>query len=186
MNISLKHLPNILTVSRAIAGIVVPLLLIEERAEPRFIAFVVFTFAAITDWIDGYLARRMIGLSVLGRMLDPVADKLLIGGTLLALVSVNNAGIPVMIPALAILLRELFVSGLREFSAENNFTLNVTRLAKYKTTFQFIALGLVIIFPLYRDQPYLYEITVAGLYITTLLTLVTGTDYFIKAYRHVG
>ena len=91
-----------------------------------------------------------------------------------------------MIPALVILLRELFVSGLREFSAENNFTLNVTRLAKYKTTFQFIALGLVIIFPLYRDQPYLYEITVAGLYITTLLTLVTGTDYFIKAYRHVG
>ena len=142
----MKQLPNAMTILRVGIAIIVPLLIFDGRNALRAAAFGLFTIAAVTDWLDGYLARRWKVSSGFGRMLDPIADKLLIVGCLLALVAADKNTLPILYPSLIILfLRCLCLACANIWQIK--VTLYVTQIAKFKTTLQFIAIGLVMLYP---------------------------------------
>jgi cardiolipin synthase (CMP-forming) len=182
----LTSLPNILTYGRiAAVPVLAALLFFYDSAGARWAAFAIFVAACITDWLDGYLARIWQQQSNLGRMLDPIADKLLVGATLLMLVFTRNITGWSVWAALIILSREILVSGLREFLAELNVKVHVTQLAKWKTAFQFIALAMILAGP--AVEAYVPGVTEAGiviLWMAALLTLFTGYDYLKAGIRH--
>ena len=182
----LTSLPNILTYGRiAAVPVLVALLFFYDSDSARWAAFGIFVAACITDWLDGYLARIWQQQSNLGRMLDPIADKLLVGATLLMLVYTRDIGGWSIWAAIIILSREILVSGLREFLAELNVKVHVTQLAKWKTAFQFIALAMIIIGPAAaKFLPHLTEGGIVILWMSALLTLVTGFDYLKAGIRH--
>tara|TARA_S200000501_G_C20645052_1_gene664897 strand:- start:142 stop:765 length:624 start_codon:yes stop_codon:yes gene_type:complete len=181
-------LPNILTFSRIIAiPILICLLLFVPEPAGSWLAFSVYTFACITDFFDGYLARAWHQQSAFGRFLDPIADKLLIAGVLLALVGIDRfQGISVL-PAAVILCREIVVSGLREFLAEIRVGMPVSNLAKWKTGIQMVTLGFLLVGQNGPDfGPFnTLEIGVYGLWIAASLTVITGVDYLILGLRHI-
>jgi cardiolipin synthase len=135
----------------------------------------------VTDYFDGYLARSWSMQSPFGRMLDPIADKLLVGGAILMLVHFDQAPI---LPALIILCREILVSGLREFLAEAQVGLPVSRLAKWKTGVQMIAIGFLIAGTAAPWWLYAEQVGAYGLWFAAGLTLVTGFDYLLVGLRH--
>jgi cardiolipin synthase len=172
-------LPNILTYARILAvPIVVGCLLIGGDVW-RWIALAIFIAAGVTDFVDGYLARLWGQQSSLGRMLDPIADKLLVAAVLLMLAGDNTIEGAHLWAAIIILCREILVSGLREFLAELRVPVPVTQLAKYKTGLQLVAIGFLIAGPA-GDKviPHTTIIGLAGLWAAALLTLYTGYDYF--------
>lgn len=177
------NLPNILTLSRiAIIPIVLATFFFDSTAM-RWTAVSLFTLAGITDFFDGYLARRANQVSRLGRFLDPIADKLLVASVLLVLVGFNRVEEWTYIPAIVIMLREILVSGLREFLAELHVGLPVTKLAKGKTTVQMIALGFLIVgtaVPMAKPTGELL------LWLAALLTMITGYDYLKAGLKHMG
>lgn len=179
-------LPNILTYGRMVAVPVLAGVLFFGTGEgARWLAFAIFVVACITDWLDGYLARIWEQQSNLGRMLDPIADKLLVGATLLMLVYTGTVSGWAIWAGIIILSREILVSGLREFLAELNVKVHVTQLAKWKTAVQFIALAMLLVGP--AAEAILPGTTQAGvllLWIAALLTLVTGYDYLKAGIRH--
>jgi len=179
-------LPNILTYGRIVAvPVLAGVLFFGTSDNARWLAFAIFVTACVTDWLDGYLARIWAQQSNLGRMLDPIADKLLVGATLLMLVYAGTIGGWSIWAALIILAREILVSGLREFLAELNVKVHVTQLAKWKTAMQFIALAMLLAGP--AAEAVLPGTTIAGvalLWIAALLTLVTGYDYLKAGIRH--
>ena len=182
------NLPNILTFSRIIAiPILVFLLLFVPEPAGSWLAFSVYTFACITDFFDGYLARAWHQQSAFGRFLDPIADKLLIAGVLLALVGIDRfQGISVL-PAAVILCREIVVSGLREFLAEIRVGMPVSNLAKWKTGIQMLTMGFLLVGqngPNFGPFSTL-EIGIYGLWIAASLTVITGVDYLILGLRHI-
>lgn len=179
-------LPNILTYGRILAvPVLVAFLFFSDSAAARWSAFAIFVIASITDWLDGYLARIWEQQSALGRMLDPIADKLLVGATLLMLVYDRTISGWTMWAAVIILSREILVSGLREFLAELNVKVHVTQLAKWKTALQFVALALLLAGPAGGSEA--SGLTIAGLltlWLSALLTLLTGYDYLKAGVRH--
>jgi CDP-diacylglycerol--glycerol-3-phosphate 3-phosphatidyltransferase/cardiolipin synthase len=179
-------LPNILTYGRIAAVPVLAAVLFFGTGETsRWLAFAIFVAACITDWLDGYLARIWKQQSNLGRMLDPIADKLLVGATLLMLVYVDTIGGWSIWAAIIILSREILVSGLREFLAELNVKVHVTQLAKWKTAVQFVALAILLIGPPAEHiLSGTYSVGITLLWIAALLTLVTGYDYLKAGIRH--
>ncbi|MBV8617001.1 MAG: CDP-diacylglycerol--glycerol-3-phosphate 3-phosphatidyltransferase [Acetobacteraceae bacterium] len=184
-------LPNLLTLSRIAA---VPLLvaLASLRLPAADLAScVVFSAAAITDYWDGKIARARRQLTSFGRMLDPIADKLLVGAALMMLAGEGRFPFLTLYPAVLIMLREILVSGLREYLAELRVGLPVTRLAKWKTGFQMGALGTL----LAGDStaalvrlPFVpvNAIGAAMLWVAAGLTLVTGWDYLTAGLRHAS
>ena len=137
-----KKLPNYLTLLRIF---LIPLLIISFYIPWKWMVLVtasIFAFASITDFFDGFLARKFQAHSDFGRVLDPISDKLLIASTLMMLVSFGKAHV---IPAVVILCREILISGLREYMARKNITINVNQLGKTKTAIQFIAVLLLIL-----------------------------------------
>jgi CDP-diacylglycerol--glycerol-3-phosphate 3-phosphatidyltransferase/cardiolipin synthase len=179
----LFSLPNVLTFGRMLA---VPamaacfLLLRDDRG--RWLALGIYIGACITDWLDGYLARVWSQQSALGRMMDPIADKLLVGTALLILVHDNTINDWTIWAAVIILCREILVSGLREFLAELNKTVHVSQLAKWKTTLQMVALGVLIAGP--AGDRLVGGVMATGttlLWIAAALTLYTGYDYLKAA-----
>ena len=182
----LTSLPNILTYGRiAAVPVLAALLFFYDSPAARWAAFAIYTAACLTDWLDGYLARIWEQQSNLGRMLDPIADKLLVGATLLMLVYTRDIAGWSVWAALIILSREILVSGLREFLAELNVKIHVTQLAKWKTAFQFIALAMILVGP--AADAYIPGIRDAGmviLWISAMLTLLTGSDYLKAGIRH--
>ncbi len=185
----LSDLPNVLTLSRIAA---IPLLVVLAALRTPvgdLAACVVFSFAAITDYFDGRLARNRRQTSDIGRMMDPIADKLLVGATLMMLVGTARLQLWGLYPAIVIMLREIMVSGLREFLAGVRIGLPVTRLAKWKTGFQMGALGGLLGGD---DTAALLHISwfpastigAAMLWVAALLTLVTGWDYLTAGLRH--
>jgi len=135
-------LPNILTITRLIAAPLLGLVfLLMPRPAADITALFLFTFASITDYVDGYLARKWGQISKFGAMLDPIADKAMVVIALAVLLGVHGMGALMLIPVTAILFREVFVSGLREFLGDTAGTLKVTQLAKWKTTVQMFAIG---------------------------------------------
>ena len=140
-------LPNLLTYGRILAVPVVTGCILWRGDNARWLALLVFIVAALTDFLDGYLARRWRQQSSLGRMLDPIADKLLVAATLLALAGDNTIyGIHTW-AGVIIICREVLVSGLREYLAELKVSVPVTRLAKWKTTIQMIAVAVLLAGP---------------------------------------
>ena len=175
---------NILTLSRIAAIPLVVACLWVDRPWSPWVAVFLFAAAAITDWFDGYFARRYHQISRLGRFLDPIADKLLVAAALLMLVGRGPlTGIHVL-AALIILAREILVSGLREFLAELRVGLPVSQLAKWKTAVQMAAIALLLVGD--AASPW---VTTAGLYMIWIaagLTLVTGYDYLRTGLRHMA
>jgi len=138
------NLPNILTIFRLLAAPVVGMVfLFVIRPYADWIALVLFAGASITDWFDGYLARSWKQTTKLGTMLDPIADKAMVISALLTLVALTGLSFWVLIPAVVILFRETFVSGLREYLGDTAGTLKVTKLAKWKTTVQMVAISIL-------------------------------------------
>jgi CDP-diacylglycerol--glycerol-3-phosphate 3-phosphatidyltransferase/cardiolipin synthase len=181
-------LPNLLTYGRVIAvPVVVGCMFWPDEFWMRWIALVIFIIAGITDFFDGYLARVWSQQSSLGRMLDPIADKLLVAATLLVLVAHGAIAGWSLWAAIVILSREILVSGLREYLAELRVSIPVTQVAKWKTTLQLVAIGFLIAGPA-GDAiiPGTIPIGLALLWISALLTLYTGWDYLKASLKHVA
>ena len=137
-------LPNILTTIRLIAAPMVALMFLYfSRPYADWGALILFVGAALTDWLDGFLARAWKQESKLGRMLDPIADKAMVVIALLVLTGIFGLNPFIFLPAVVIIFREIFVSGLREFMGDIAIPLDVTKLAKWKTTVQMLAIALL-------------------------------------------
>jgi cardiolipin synthase len=145
----------------------------------RWTALVIFAIAGITDYFDGWAARRLNKTTSLGVMLDPIADKLLVSACLLLLAADGTIAGWSLWAAIIILCREILVSGLREFLGHVQVTVPVSHLAKWKTTAQLVAIGFLLAGPAgNRVFPYTVEIGIVLLWLSALLTLYTGWDYF--------
>ena len=177
------NLPNILTISRILVIPVIFLsLYVNSFAWTMFIG-ILFVAAAVTDYFDGYLARCRNQTSAFGRLLDPIADKLLVASALVViLVKPDMIWTKLSyIPVFVILCREILVSGLREFLREVNVGLPVTRLAKWKTGFQMTALAMMLFNGLWIWH-YIGEFL---LWVAGVLTFITGYQYFQKSVDYV-
>ncbi|MCP8937039.1 CDP-diacylglycerol--glycerol-3-phosphate 3-phosphatidyltransferase [Alsobacter sp. SYSU M60028] len=181
------NLPNVLTYGRVAAvPLVVVCMYYPDEFWMRWTALAVFIAAGITDFFDGYLARAWSQQSTLGRMLDPIADKLLVAATLLMLVADRTISGWSLWAAIVILSREILVSGLREYLAELRVSVPVSTVAKWKTTLQLVALGFLIAGP--AGEAVLPGTLATGLillWIAALLTLYTGWDYFRAGIHHI-
>lgn len=184
-------IPNLLTYARIL---VVPLVVLcfdlEERGKStdsaRWWALGLFIFASITDFFDGYLARMWEQSSSLGKMLDPIADKLLVAVCLLLLAADGVIAGWSIWAAVVILSREILVSGLREYLADLKVSVPVTQLAKWKTALQMVSLGFLLAGPA-GDKifPYCTDVGLVLLWISAVVTLITGWDYFRAGLKHV-
>ncbi|MBS8228394.1 CDP-diacylglycerol--glycerol-3-phosphate 3-phosphatidyltransferase [Vannielia litorea] len=193
-------IPNILTVLRLLAapGVAV-MFLYFHRPWADWFALVLFMAAAVTDFFDGWLARKWSQETKIGAMLDPIADKAMVVIALLVITGFSGMNPWILLPATLIMFREVFVSGLREFLGDTAGTLKVTNLAKWKTTAQMVAIAILFLgtgldwlehrgsgpggLARFRDGPAGWA-TVAGIWVLWIaagLTLVTGWDYFRKA-----
>lgn len=180
------NLPNMLTYGRIAAVPAVAGLLMYGGHGARWTALVIYVAAAITDFLDGYLARKWQQQSSLGRMLDPIADKVLVAVVLLVLSADGILFGGHIWAAIIILSREVLVSGLREYLGELQVSVPVTSIAKWKTTAQLLAVGFLIAGP--AGDVFFAHVTRIGiglLWIAALLTLYTGYDYFRAGLRHV-
>jgi cardiolipin synthase len=193
-------LPNLLTYARiAAVPVVVGLLywqsILDGGLWIRWVALAVFISAGITDVLDGYFARMYGQQSSLGRMLDPIADKLLVASCLLMLAAEETIRGWSLLASVVILCREILVSGLREYLAELRVSVPVSRLAKWKTTWQLVAVGFLIAgdagdkvaSELFKQQDILIitNIGLALLWLSALVTLYTGWDYMRAGVRHM-
>jgi CDP-diacylglycerol--glycerol-3-phosphate 3-phosphatidyltransferase len=185
----LSSLPNLLTLSRIFAVPLFVILMWNATWVGYTAAFVLYCIAGLTDYLDGYLARSHGTVSKLGVFLDPVADKIMVAAVIVMLIHNNLILGWHVIPALVIILREITVSGLREFLATARIGLPVSQLAKWKTTFQMVALGALILvpasghwWPALPSQP----VGLICLWLAGVLTLVTGWDYLRIGLKHMN
>jgi CDP-diacylglycerol--glycerol-3-phosphate 3-phosphatidyltransferase/cardiolipin synthase len=185
---SALNLPNLLTYGRVVAvPVVVGFLFWPNENWARWSALAVYIAAAITDFFDGYLARAWSQQSSLGRMLDPIADKLLVASVLLALTADRTIHGANLWAAIVILCREILVSGLREYLSELRVPVPVTAVAKWKTTVQLVSLGFLIAGQAGEQvAPGAIALGVVLLWIAAILTLYTGWDYMKASYDHIG
>jgi CDP-diacylglycerol--glycerol-3-phosphate 3-phosphatidyltransferase/cardiolipin synthase len=184
-------LPNILTLSRIVAVPLLVFLLWKPGWFDYAITFGLYCMVAITDYFDGYLARAQGTVSRLGIFLDPIADKIMVASVIVMLVSSRaHSGEPVihgfhLIPALIILIREIAVSGLREFLAGLLVSVPVSKLAKWKTGLQLTALGALILGGAVPQFPLVHLAGLASLWAAAALTVVTGWDYLRVGLKHM-
>jgi CDP-diacylglycerol--glycerol-3-phosphate 3-phosphatidyltransferase/cardiolipin synthase len=184
----LSSLPNLLTLSRIFAVPALVALMWGHGPWQWFAAFVLFCIAGITDYLDGYLARAQGAVSKVGIFLDPIADKIMVAAVIVMLIHSGLIHGLSVIAALIILLREIIVSGLREYLAGLQVSLPVSALAKWKTAFQMIALGTLVSagfagswFPRLPA----HEIGIISLWVAAGLTLITGYDYLRVGLKHM-
>ncbi len=178
-------LPNLLTLSRIVA---VPLLVMLLWHPGRFdyaLAFILYVLMGVTDYFDGYLARAQGAVSRLGIFLDPIADKIMVAAVIVMLIFTRAIDEYAVVAALIILLREITVSGLREFLAELRVSLPVSKLAKWKTAFQLISLGGIILGGALPFWPWVRDVGLFSLWAAAALTLITGWDYLRVGIRHM-
>lgn len=185
------NIPNLLTYARiAAVPLIVLCFFVEGRLHgsdlARWTALGIYIVASITDFLDGYLARIWNQMSNIGRMLDPIADKLLVSSILLLLAADGTIAGWSIWAGIIILCREILVSGLREYLAELKVSVPVTWIAKWKTTVQMIAIGFLLAGPA-GDKviPYVTEFGIVLLWIAALITIYTGYDYFRAGLKHV-
>jgi cardiolipin synthase len=184
-------IPNLLTYGRILAvPVIVLCFFVEGRLQSsdfaRWTALALFVIASLTDFLDGYLARIWNQTSNIGRMLDPIADKLLIASILLLLAADGTIAGWSTWAAITILCREILVSGLREYLAALKVSVPVTQIAKWKTTIQMVAIAFLLAGPA-GDQvlPYTTETGIVLLWLAAVLTIYTGYDYFRAGLKHI-
>jgi cardiolipin synthase len=194
-------LPNALTIMRIVLVPVFVVAFVIPGDVARLVAFAVFALAGISDWLDGFAARKLKAGSDFGRMLDPIADKVLVAVALMMLVAEGTftrynsttgmLSLVKLVPALIILTREILVSGLREFLAGTRVSVPVTAVAKFKTAVQMIAIGAMILTPLAsKYAPDLPGKTYTGiayilLWVAAALTVYTGVIYFKNGLNYL-
>ena len=183
----MNNLPNIITTIRiALAPFIAVLIWHSDRPDYALYALILFIIASISDWLDGYLARQMEVISPLGRMLDPIADKLLIGACLISLAAQTNYDLLFLLPALIIILREFLVSGLREHRAGTKITLPVSLMAKWKTAVQMTAIGCLISIGFIPEFNAIISMAgIALLWLAAFMTAMTGLSYFKAGIPHL-
>jgi CDP-diacylglycerol--glycerol-3-phosphate 3-phosphatidyltransferase len=189
-----KQIPNILTVLRIF---IIPILILSffiPGKTANLVAAILFALASITDYFDGYLARLMKAQSNFGKCLDPIADKLLVGVAIVMLVHFSARDLFITIPGLIIISREILVSGMREYLASMNVSMPVTKLAKWKTAIQMIALTLLLLgergseyalVDLFTNGQIMYDVTGSLISmigkilfsVSAILTMITGYIY---------
>ena len=186
-NSMLRIIPNVLTLFRSLAAIILPVIIIYGGDIGALLATPILILAGISDYFDGFYARKYNVTSNFGKILDPVADKLLVIGVIFALASENMLDYNyAFLPALLIVLREILISGLRESISSYKISLEVSPLAKWKTTIQLIACGSFLV---WRSNIYFYNIEILGLisyiflWIAGIITFITGLKYIIKIMR---
>lgn len=179
-----KAIPNALTLFRCLISILLPILIVYGGETGAILSAPLLLLAGLSDYFDGFYARKYNVVSVFGKILDPIADKLLVIGVLLSLASENLLDFYFgFIPSLIIILREIFISGLRESVSSHNFTLKVSVLAKWKTTIQLFACGSFLV---WRMNEYFYNIDFLGfisyslLWLASIITLITGFQYAVS------
>lgn len=185
----ITSLPNLLTLSRIIAVPVLVAALWGHGWLGSLVAFILFCLLGITDYFDGYLARAQGTVSRLGQFLDPVADKIMVAAVIVMLLASQTISGWHVVAAMIILLREITVSGLREFLAGVQVSVPVSRLAKWKTAFQMIALGgLILVDAAGALVPWLpaYPVGIICLWTAAALTLLTGYDYLRAGIKHMA
>ena len=181
----LSSIPNMMTLGRIIAIPGIVALFYLDSPLGQWLACGLFTIAALTDFLDGYLARAWSQQSAFGRFLDPVADKLLVAATILLLAGFGQISGSTLLPAVVILCREIVVSGLREFLAGIASGIPVTKLSKWKTALQMVAIGFLIVG---QHGPEFIPTRVIGewcLWIAAIITLCTGLDYLRSGLEHI-
>lgn len=182
----ITSLPNLLTLSQILAVPILMGLLWDPRWELGFLlAFALYCLMGITDYFDGYVARAQGAVSKLGMFLDPIADKIMVAAVIVMLVATRDIEGVHVIAAIVILLREIAVSGLREFLAEVRVSVPVSQLAKWKTTFQLVALGALILAGGFPAEKWMAEAGLISLWAAAVLTLITGWDYLRIGIRHL-
>ena len=180
-------IPNILTLFRSFAAIILPLIIIYGGEIGALVATPILILAGMSDYFDGFFARKYKVVSNFGKILDPVADKLLVIGVIFALASENMLDYYYsFFPALLIVLREILISGLRESISSYKISLEVTLLAKWKTTIQLVACGSFLV---WRSNTFFYNNEILGLisyillWIAGIITFITGLQYIIKIIK---
>ena len=186
-NSILRIIPNVLTSFRSLAAIVLPIIIIYGGEIGALMATPILILAGISDYFDGFYARKYNVTSNFGKILDPVADKLLVIGVIFALASENMLDYYYsFFPALLIVLREILISGLRESISSYKISLEVTLLSKWKTTIQLVACGSFLV---WRSNIFFYNIEILGLiayillWIAGVITFITGIQYIIKIIK---
>lgn len=175
----MMSLPNLLTLARIA---VLPVICLLMYAHIPVFAVVLYIICALTDFFDGYLARKLNAVSDFGTFLDPIADKIFVAVILLVLVDIGTVAGYWIIPVIVILVREFLVSGMREFLGPKNVKLPVSQLAKWKTTLQMAALVLLIAAPL---MPVLGVAGLWSLLIAAVLTAITGWSYLQEGFKYM-
>ena len=181
----LKNLPNVITFIRIVLAPVIAFILWQpQSAYLGALGLALFCFAGFSDWLDGWLARRLNTVSSVGRMLDPIADKLLIAACLLAFAAQRGADLLFLAPALVIIFREFLVSGLREYLAGTKASVPVSLAAKWKTAIQMTAIGCLIALPAFPEFRWLDMTGLILLWVSAALTVQTGLAYFRASASH--
>ncbi len=180
-NNRVRHLPNLITAVRfVLTAILAVLLMFEQTVAMGLACWLLFVLAAATDWVDGYVARRYEAVTVLGKLMDPLADKVLVSAALIMLIPLDR--LPAWV-ALVILSREMLVTGLRGVASASGVVVAASGLGKIKSIMQYIGLG-TLIFPLgLLPIPYLHQIGLGLVYVALVLTVWSGLDYFYKLRR---
>jgi CDP-diacylglycerol--glycerol-3-phosphate 3-phosphatidyltransferase len=185
----LRNLPNVLTLFRI--AVIPPLVIVLTNPSKAagFVAAVIFAVASVTDWLDGYLARRLQIVTVMGKFLDPIADKLMVTAALIMILPLGRA------PAwmvLVIIGREIIITGLRGIASSEGIVIAASNLGKYKTIFQIVAiLGLLLHYDYYwlfgMESTYLFvnmhNVGIFFLWIATIITIWSGIDYLARFFK---
>ena len=181
----MKNLPNVLTISRIVLLAPLLIMIYLPNDQLNLISVILFILIALTDFFDGYFARRQNITSEFGKMLDPIADKLLVVGVLIVLMIKGTIEDLSILPALLIIFREIFISGLREFAANRNSqaSIDVSQVGKLKTAIQMLSLLLILSSLVLKNLTILLNIGIIFLWISMLLALISGYKYYKSVFN---
>jgi len=176
----MKHLPNILTLSRILLLPLLLFMILSSSYQLNLYSVILFIFVSFTDFLDGLIARYHGSTSEFGKMLDPIADKLLVVGVLTVLMINGTIAHINIIPALLIIFREIFISGLREYAANIKLegTIDVSRIGKVKTAIQMISLVLILFSASIENSIFILNIGIILLWASMVLALISGYKYY--------
>ena len=181
----MKNLPNVLTISRIVLLAPLLMMIYLPNDQLNLISVILFILIALTDFFDGFFARRQNVTSEFGKMLDPIADKLLVVGVLIVLMIKGTIEDLSILPALLIIFREIFISGLREFAANRNSqaSIDVSQVGKLKTAIQMLSLLLILSSLVLKNLIILLNIGIIFLWISMLLSLISGYKYYKSVFN---
>jgi CDP-diacylglycerol--glycerol-3-phosphate 3-phosphatidyltransferase len=180
--VSILNIPNLLSISRILAVPIFIILMIEPTPIRALVAAIVFLFASATDWLDGYLARKWGQVTKMGKLLDPIADKILVASALIILVNINKGDPWLAIAAIVIISREFAVTGLRAIASSEGIVIPAETTGKYKTGTQIIAI-LSFVLDYHMETSWLSTLGWITLIIAVILSAYSAVQYFIQFWK---